>query len=151
MRSFGKPPEGLRRIIGINLREVSYVCFSVINFLLFSQQLWTIEMDNTKKDELLLIQLILMFQTAALQHMGKLKNPISDKIEQDLPQAQISIDILDMLHNKMKTNLTPEEERMFTTVLQELKLNYVDEVGKAQKSSSGPPSSDQPQTSAPTS
>jgi hypothetical protein len=108
-------------------------------------------MDQIKKDELLLIQLILMFQTAALQHMGKLKNPISDKIEQDLPQAQISIDILDMLHNKMKTNLTPEEERMFTTVLQELKLNYVDEVAKAQKSPSEPPSSDQPQTSAPTS
>jgi len=108
-------------------------------------------MDQIKKDELLLIQLILMFQTAALQHMGKLKNPISDKIEQDLPQAQISIDILDMLHNKMKTNLTPEEERMFTTVLQELKLNYVDEVAKAQKSPSEPPSPDQPQTSAPTS
>jgi hypothetical protein len=93
-------------------------------------------MDNKQKDELLLIQLILMFQTAALQHMGKLKNPITDKIEQDLPQAQISIDILDMLHNKMKTNLIPEEERMFTSVLQELKLNYVDEVAKAQKSAS---------------
>ncbi|MBA4313311.1 MAG: hypothetical protein C0417_11855 [Chlorobiaceae bacterium] len=89
-------------------------------------------MDQISKDELLLTQLILMFQTASLQHMGKLKNPISDKIEQDLPQAQISIDLLDMLHNKMKNNLSKEEERMFTGVLQELKLNYVDEVNKAQ-------------------
>ncbi|MBI4811634.1 MAG: DUF1844 domain-containing protein [Ignavibacteriales bacterium] len=104
-------------------------------------------MDQVKKDEFLLIQLILMFQTAALQHMGKLKNPISDKIEQDLPQAQISIDILDMMYNKMKANLTPEEERMFTTVLQELKLNYVDEVAKAQKTPPTTQSSDQPQTS----
>jgi hypothetical protein len=90
-------------------------------------------MEQITKDELLLTQLILMFQTAALQHMGKLKNPISDKIEQDLPQAQISIDLLDMLHNKMKNNLSNEEERMFTGVLKELKLNYIDELNKAQK------------------
>jgi len=101
-------------------------------------------MDYTKKDEMLLIQLILMFQTAALQHMGKLKNPMTDKIEQDLPQAQISIDILDLLHKKMKNNLTNDEERMFTTVLQELKLNFVDELNKAQKSQPPPAQSDQP-------
>ena len=36
--------------------------------------------------------------------------------EQDLSQAQISIDILDMLHEKMKGNLSPGEGRMFTQV-----------------------------------
>jgi uncharacterized membrane protein YheB (UPF0754 family) len=101
-------------------------------------------MDQISKDEMLLTQLILMFQTAALQHMGKLKNPITDKIEQDLPQAQISIDLLDMLHNKMKNNLSKEEERMFAGVLQELKLNYVDEVSKAQKTSTASPEAPQP-------
>ena len=90
-------------------------------------------MDSKQKDELLLIQLILMFQTAALQHMGKLKNPITDKIEQDLQQAQISIDILDLLHSKMKNNLSQDEEKLFINVLKELKLNYVDEMNKAQK------------------
>lgn len=92
-------------------------------------------MDQQQKNELLLTQLILMFQTAALQHMGKLKNPLNDKIEQDLPQAQISIDMLDMLHSKMGNNLTPGESKLFQNVLQELKLNYVDEVSKAQKAS----------------
>ncbi len=105
-------------------------------------------MDQIKKDELLLIQLILMFQTAALQHMGKLKNPMTDKIEQDLQQAQISIDLLEMLHSKMKNNLTPDEERMFTTVLQELRLNYVDEVSKAPKPASQQPSPEQQPPSA---
>jgi uncharacterized protein DUF1844 len=76
-----------------------------------------------------------MFQTAALQQMGKLKSPLSDSIEQDLSQAQISIDMLEMLNIKMKGNLNPEEQRILSTVLQELKLNYVDEVSKAQKSS----------------
>jgi hypothetical protein len=105
-------------------------------------------MDQIKKDELLLIQLILMFQTAALQHMGKLKNTMTDKVEQDLPQAQISIDLLEMLHSKMKNNLTPDEERLFTTVLQELRLNYVDEVSKAQKPASQQSSPEQQPSSA---
>ena len=88
-------------------------------------------MDNKEKQTFLLTQLVLMFQTAALQQMGKLKNPMTDKIEKDLSQAQISIDMLDMLYTKMKSNLLPDEEKMFSTVLQELKLNYVDEVAKA--------------------
>ncbi len=108
-------------------------------------------MEQQQKNELLLIQLILMFQTAALQHMGKLKNPLSDKIEQDLQQAQISIDMLDMLYSKMVNNLTHDENKLFTSVLQELKLNYVDEVSKAQKISHSAPSSEQPNTSTPSS
>lgn len=108
-------------------------------------------MDQKQKNELLLIQLILMFQSAALQHMGKLKNPLSDKIEQDLQQAQISIDMLDMLYSKMGNNLTPEENKLFTNVLQELKLNYVDEVSKAQKASPPAESSEQSTTSTPSS
>ena len=92
-----------------------------------------------------------MFQTAALQHMGKLKNPLTDKIERDLQQAQISIDMLEMLHSKMKGNLTSEEERILSNVLQELRLNYVDEVTKEQrgserKSSSSSTKSDPPRS-----
>ena len=94
-----------------------------------------------EKDEILLTQLVLMFQTAALQQMGKLKNPMSDAIEQDLSQAQISIDMLEMLHLKMKGNLSPAEERMLSSVLQELRLNYVDEVAK---SKSAPPAPSPP-------
>jgi len=38
-----------------------------------------------------------------------------------------------MLYRKMKPNLSSDEERMFTTVLKDLKLNYVDEVNKSQQ------------------
>lgn len=87
-------------------------------------------MTDHEKDELLLTQIALMFQTAALQQMGKLKNPVTDAVERDLGQARISIDILDVLHRRMKGNLTETEERMFTNVLRELRLNYVDEAAK---------------------
>ena len=93
-------------------------------------------MAMPEKDELLLMQLILMFQTTSLQHMGKLKNPLTDKIDQDLSQAQISIDMLEMIHTKTRGNLSHEEERMLSTILQELKLNYVDEVTKKQDADS---------------
>ena len=55
-----------------------------------------------------------------------------DKIEQDLHQAQIAIDMLEMLQVKMKGNLNADEEKVLSTVLQDLRLNYVDEVMKAQ-------------------
>ena len=75
---------------------------------------------------------VMMFHAAGMQHLGKTKNPLSDKIERDLPQAQMSIDILDMLHSKCKNNLTADEDRFLRNALQELKLNYVDEVSKEQ-------------------
>ncbi len=96
------------------------------------------------KNEILLSQLVSMFHFAALQQMGKLKNPMTDKIEKDLQQSQASIDILEMLHTKMKGNLSAEEEKMFSSILQELKLNYVDEVSKTpapQQQESAPPPS----------
>jgi hypothetical protein len=98
-------------------------------------------MDTKQKDEFLITQIILMFQAAALQQMGKLKNPMTEKVERDLNQAQISIDILDVLHRKMKGNLSDDEDKIFKQVLQELRLNYVDEAAKSQKETD-PPKSD---------
>ncbi len=89
-------------------------------------------MDQKEKHQLMFAQLIAIFQTAALQNMGKIKNPITDKVEQDLAQAQVAIDMLEMVQDRMKGNLSPEEEKILSTVLQDLRLNYVDEVMKAQ-------------------
>ena len=91
-------------------------------------------MSQGEKDAALLFGLVMMFQTAAMQHMGKLKNPATDKIERDLDQAQFAIDTLDMLMAKTKGNLSDEEERFMKTVVKELKLNFVDEMGKGEKS-----------------
>jgi len=79
--------------------------------------------------------LVTMFQTAAMQQMGKIQNPATDKVERDLDQAQMSIDMLEMLKEKTKGNLKPEEEQFISNVLRELRLNYVDERSKG---ASGP-------------
>ena len=89
-------------------------------------------MTSEEKNSSLLFSLIMTFKAAAMQQMGKLKNPITDKIERDLQQAQLSIDILDMLAEKTKGNLSEDESRLLKGVIQELKLNYVDESTKEQ-------------------
>jgi hypothetical protein len=103
-------------------------------------------MDSTQKDQFLLTQIIFMFQAAALQQMGKLKNPVNDKVERELAQSQISIDILDVLHRRMKGNLSTEEDKLFKQVLQELRLNYVDEVAKSQTQAEPPKTESAPQS-----
>jgi hypothetical protein len=87
-------------------------------------------MDAKEKHQLIFMQLVMMFHTVTMQQLGKIKNPMTDKVERDLVAAQSSIDLLDMLQEKTKGNLTAEEERFLTNLLKELKLNYVDEASK---------------------
>jgi hypothetical protein len=84
-------------------------------------------MDAKEKNEVMFTQIVLMFHTAAMQHLGKLKNPLTDAVERNLEAAQNTIDILDMLREKTKGNLSDEESRLIRQVVQELKLNFVDE------------------------
>lgn len=82
------------------------------------------------KDAILFTRLILTFQSAAMQQLGKIANPITGKIERDLEQASYSIDTLAMIQNKCKGNLSDDEDRLLEVIVSELKLNYVDEIGK---------------------
>jgi hypothetical protein len=98
--------------------------------------------ESEKKDEFHFIQLVLMFQTAAMQQMGKLQNPITQKIERDLDQARFSIDMLEMIQNKTKNNLSENEKKFLEHTLFELRMNYVDEMSKEEqkkKQESTPP------------
>jgi hypothetical protein len=87
-------------------------------------------MDATEKHAVLFTHLVLMLHGAAMQHLGKLKNPLNEKVERDLRAAQGMIDLLEMLKARTAGNLAPEETRMLDQVLQELRLNYVDESNK---------------------
>lgn len=97
-------------------------------------------MEHT--NELLFMQLVLQNQQIAMMSMGKLKHPVSDKIERNLELAKISIDTLDMLKVKTNGNLSEYEAKFLDEVVKELKLNYVDEVNKVQKEKSEEPTSD---------
>lgn len=95
-------------------------------------------MEKDSSHGFLFMQLVLQNQQLAMMSMGKLKNPVSDKIERNLEFAKMSIDTLDMLAIKTKGNLSEYEEKFLTEVIKELKLNYVDEVNKEQKETPEP-------------
>ena len=89
--------------------------------------------DNNDKFDPLFINLVLTLHNAAMLQMGKLKNPDSDKIERDMSQAEMSIDMLDMLKKKSEGNLTDEENSILSRTLNELKMNFMDEKAKDEK------------------
>ncbi len=59
--------------------------------------------------------------------LGKIKNPMTDKIERNLFAASMNIDMLDMLYKRMDGNLSEHEETYVSRVLSELKMNYIEE------------------------
>jgi len=90
--------------------------------------------DTDKAQETFLFQhLVVMFQTLALQQMGKLTSPITGKVERDLHQAKITVDMLGMLQNRTEGNLDENEKRILDTVMMELQMNYLDETARAAK------------------
>jgi uncharacterized protein DUF1844 len=80
----------------------------------------------------LFLALVQSFQAAAMQQMGKIVNPFTEKIERDLAQAKLSIDMLEMLKERTAGNLVREEARLLDHILTELRLNYVDEVQRGE-------------------
>ena len=74
--------------------------------------------------------IVTMFASSAWCQLGKTQNPVSGKIEKDLQGAKISIDMLIMLRDKMKGNLTKKEEEILASTISDLQLNYADEAAK---------------------
>ena len=61
-----------------------------------------------------------------LINLGLFEHPSTGKVETDLEQAKYSIDLLQILKDKMKGNLTDEEEKLLNSVLYDLRMRYVE-------------------------
>ena len=86
--------------------------------------------EQLKKEDQLFIHLVNTFVQSAWISLGKVKNPVTDKLERNLEQATYYIDLLGMLQTKMKGNLSEWEEQYIIHSLSELKLNFIDEQKK---------------------
>ncbi len=95
--------------------------------------------ESNAKETALFMQLAITFQAAAWQQMGKIKNPVMDKIERNLEQARYSIDMLEMLRAKTAGNLSEDETKFLGHVISELQLNFVDELKKDESAKAGAP------------
>jgi hypothetical protein len=72
------------------------------------------------------MQLVIMLSSSAMQHLGKIINPMTGKTELNLEAAQATIDMVEMIEAKTKGNLDRDEERLLKNTLTTLKLNYVE-------------------------
>ncbi|MDD2679964.1 MAG: DUF1844 domain-containing protein [Candidatus Omnitrophica bacterium] len=57
--------------------------------------------------------------------LGQIPNPVTQKNEEDLPQAKFIIDTLGMLQEKTKGNLNEEEAALLENLLYELRTFYL--------------------------
>ena len=83
-----------------------------------------------EKNDQLFMQLLYMFHTSAMQGLGKIADP-SGNMQRNLEYVSQTIDLMAMLKEKTKGNISSDMEKMLDGMLSELRLNYVDEKGKS--------------------
>jgi len=69
---------------------------------------------------------LLGFASSALIHMGAQTHPDSGGVSKDPALAREVLDLLSLLREKTRGNLTPEEERFFDSLLSDLRLKFVE-------------------------
>ena len=70
---------------------------------------------------------VLSMSTSALYQLGLAPGPADERAEEpNLVLAQQTIDTLEMLRKKMRGNLDREEEKLFDSLLYELRMRFVE-------------------------
>lgn len=74
---------------------------------------------------------IISLSSSAFMHLGDIPNPATGKEEKDLALAKQTIDLLGMIREKTRNNLTRDEENLFDHLLTDLRLRYVKETSQS--------------------
>ena len=83
--------------------------------------------DQDNADSISFAAFVLSLAHTAAVHFGDIPDPVSgEKSEVNLPAAQQMIDILALLEEKTRGNLTAEERQFLDQILYELRLRYVE-------------------------
>jgi hypothetical protein len=88
-----------------------------------------------EKNSHLFYMLVYSFQVQGMMGMGKIKNPVTDKTEVDLDASRMAIDMLDMLSEISKGNISDDENKFLQDTLRDLKLNFIEEQNKSKEQS----------------
>ena len=68
---------------------------------------------------------LLGLASSALIHMGAAPHPDTGQVQRDEVLARQNLDLLALLHEKTRGNLSSDEERLFTALLTDLRLKFV--------------------------
>ena len=70
--------------------------------------------------------LVSYLSTTTMFQLGLIPGPGGERIPPDMPNAQRTIDLLQVLQEKTSGNLTPNESRLLDDVLYELRMTFVE-------------------------
>ena len=90
--------------------------------------------DDAAGDQMFLPEInfatfVVSLNSSALMALGLVEDPTTKQKSKNLALAKQTIDILAMLKEKTKGNLTSDEENMLKSVLYDLRILYVKEKG----------------------
>jgi hypothetical protein len=89
--------------------------------------------EDTSKEEPLpeinFINFMLSLATSTLMQLGEIQDPSTKESLKNLPLAKQTIDLIAMLMEKTKGNLTPDEEKLMEQIIYDLRMRYVKAVG----------------------
>ena len=91
-------------------------------------------LESKLTEQQLFDQLISSLVHSAWVYLGKVKNPMNEKLKKNIDQASIQIDMLDMLFKRMTSNLSEDEEQYLSHIIRELKMNFVEEKNNPEES-----------------
>ena len=83
--------------------------------------------NDIDKNSIMFISLVTSLGSQAFAQLGKVKGPSTNNIERNLDAASLSIDMLDMLKERTRGNLSEQETSLLEKTLSDLKLNFVQE------------------------
>ena len=69
--------------------------------------------------------LLSMLATQAMVCLGQIPSPLSGQLEVHLDEAKHFIDLLSLLEDKTRGNLTEQESQMLEALLHELRMSFV--------------------------
>ncbi|MBU4259509.1 MAG: DUF1844 domain-containing protein [Proteobacteria bacterium] len=87
------------------------------------------EEPQTPFPEINFATFIISLNASALVHLGVIDDPATGKKVKNLPMGKQTIDILGLLEEKTKGNLSKEEENLLKNILYDLRIIYVKEQG----------------------
>ena len=82
-------------------------------------------MSEQQKIEANISTLALSLGSSAAMAMGLAPNPMSGKTEKNIEVAKFNIDMLIVLKEKTKSNLTKEEENLLHRMIVDLQMKFV--------------------------
>ena len=86
--------------------------------------------DQMSKHDHVLISLTMNLQAMAMVQLGKVTNPATGALERDLEGARSSVDILEMLKTKCRTDTPEPLLQILDQAVMDLQMNYMDELKK---------------------